>query len=64
MLVDIGANLTHASFDDDLEAVLARARAAGVETIVVTGSSVAIVSNASIQCLLFECGITPSMRPI
>jgi len=41
VLVDIGANLTHASFDDDLEAVLARARAAGVETIVVTGASVA-----------------------
>jgi len=39
-LVDIGANLTHASFHDDLEQVLARARAAGVATIVVTGSSV------------------------
>lgn len=41
MLVDIGANLTHAAFADDLEAVLARARAAGVGTIVVTGTSVA-----------------------
>ena len=40
-LVDIGANLTHASFRDDLDAVLARARAAGVGTIVVTGTSVA-----------------------
>jgi TatD DNase family protein len=38
--VDIGANLTHASFRDDLEQVLARARASGVATIVVTGSSV------------------------
>ena len=38
-LVDIGANLAHESFAHDLEAVLARARAAGVETIVVTGSS-------------------------
>jgi TatD DNase family protein len=40
-LVDIGANLTHSSFRGDLDAVLARARAAGVGTIVVTGTSVA-----------------------
>jgi len=39
-LTDIGANLTHSSFRDDLDAVLARARAAGVGTIVVTGSTV------------------------
>jgi TatD DNase family protein len=40
-LVDIGANLTHASFRDDLAEVLERAREAGVSTIVVTGTSVA-----------------------
>ncbi len=40
-LVDIGANLTHSSFRDDLDGVLERARAAGVGTIVVTGTSVA-----------------------
>jgi TatD DNase family protein len=40
-LVDIGANLTHAAFADDLGQVLARARGAGVGTIVVTGTSVA-----------------------
>src|SRR4029078_1422200 len=39
-LVDIGANLTHASFREDLDAVLVRARANGVGTIVVTGTSV------------------------
>jgi TatD DNase family protein len=39
-LADIGANLTHAAFRDDLDAVLARARAAGVATIVVTGTTV------------------------
>ena len=39
-LVDIGANLTHATFRDDLEAVLARAREHGVATIMVTGASV------------------------
>ena len=39
-LVDIGANLTHASFRDDLDEVLARARSAGVAAIVVTGTTV------------------------
>ena len=39
-MIDIGANLTHASFRDDLAEVLARASAAGVEAIVVTGTSV------------------------
>jgi TatD DNase family protein len=37
-LVDIGANLTHASFARDLEAVIARARAAGVTTLILTGT--------------------------
>ena len=39
-LIDVGANLTHASFHDDLPAVLGRARDAGVETIIVTGTTV------------------------
>jgi TatD DNase family protein len=39
VLVDIGANLTHASFQDDLPEVLARAREAGVE-VIVTGTTV------------------------
>ena len=39
-LVDIGANLTHSSFSDDLEAAIARARQHGVAQIVVTGTSV------------------------
>ena len=38
-LIDIGANLTHSSFEPDLDAVLARARAAGVVQQVVTGAS-------------------------
>jgi len=40
-VIDIGANLTHASFAPDLAAVLARANAAGVEAMIVTGTSVA-----------------------
>jgi TatD DNase family protein len=39
-LVDIGANLTHPAFHADLPEVLARARTAGVQNIVVTGTSV------------------------
>jgi TatD DNase family protein len=38
-LVDIGANLTHSSFAHDLSNVLARAHAAGVAQLVVTGAS-------------------------
>ena len=38
-LIDIGANLTHESFARDLDAVLERARAAGVVQMVVTGAS-------------------------
>ncbi len=38
-LIDIGANLTHDSFDHDRDAVLQRARDAGVVQIMVTGAS-------------------------
>lgn len=40
-LIDIGVNLTNSAFRDDLDEVLARARAAGVGRMVVTGTSVA-----------------------
>ena len=39
MLVDIGANLTHDSFDDDFDEVLERAAGQGVAQMVVTGAS-------------------------
>jgi TatD DNase family protein len=38
-LVDIGANLTHASFQADVAEVISRARQAGVARIVVTGTT-------------------------
>ncbi len=38
-MIDIGANLTHDSFDRDRDAVLQRARDAGVTHIIVTGAS-------------------------
>jgi TatD DNase family protein len=45
--VDIGVNLMSPAFDRDREAVLARARAAGVQTIVITGSSMAGSAEAA-----------------
>ena len=38
-LIDIGANLTHDSFDHDRDAVLQRARDAGIAQLIVTGAS-------------------------
>lgn len=38
-LIDIGINLAHDSYDQDRDAVLARAEAAGVVQMVITGSS-------------------------
>jgi len=40
VLVDIGVNLAHDSFDHDRDVVVARAREAGVTTLVITGTSV------------------------
>jgi TatD DNase family protein len=45
-LIDIGANLTHPAFREDLPEVLVRARGAGVGSIVVTGTSVEESRNA------------------
>jgi len=38
-LIDIGANLTHGSFADDLDEVVGRAIGAGISRFIVTGSS-------------------------
>ena len=50
VLVDIGANLAHDSFDADRDAVLARARAAGVAALVVTGSTITDSEHAIALC--------------
>ncbi len=39
-MIDVGANLTHAAFRADLDQVVARARDAGVASVVVTGTTV------------------------
>jgi TatD DNase family protein len=58
-LVDIGANLTHAAFAADLDEVLARARKAGVESVIVTGTTVEESRQASALGLPFTAGIHP-----
>ena len=64
-LIDIGANLTHDSFDVDREAVLARAAAAGIARIIVTGTSVtssvqaAALCEAQPQSLFATAGVHP-----
>jgi len=45
-LIDIGINLAHDSYDADRDAVIARARNAGVTQMVVTGSSIASTVQA------------------
>jgi TatD DNase family protein len=51
-LIDIGANLMHRSFDADREAVIARARDAGVRAMIITGSS----ERVSEKSALFAAG--------
>ena len=46
-LIDIGINLAHDSFDADRDAVIARAEAAGVAQMIVTGASLAGSAQAS-----------------
>jgi TatD DNase family protein len=58
-VIDIGANLTHPAFAADLGEVLARARQAGVETIIVTGTTVEESRQASALGLPFTAGVHP-----
>ena len=64
-LTDIGANLTHDSFDADRDEVIARAAAAGVSRLIITGSSVtssvqaASLTNNSQLSLFSTAGVHP-----
>ena len=62
-MIDVGANLTHAAFRDDLPGVVARARAAGVGTIVVTGTTVAESRQAAAVADRFELYSTAGVHP-
>ena len=54
-LIDIGANLTHESFANDLDEVLDEARAEGVSALVVTGAS-ATGSEEALR-IARQCGL-------
>ncbi|MDH4190448.1 MAG: TatD family hydrolase, partial [Betaproteobacteria bacterium] len=64
-LVDIGANLTHSSFHEDLSQVLERARGAGVARIIVTGTTVtesrqaALLAQTYPEFLYATAGVHP-----
>jgi len=63
-LVDIGVNLMSPAFDRDREDVIARAEAAGVKTLIITGSSIA----SSAEALAFaqvhpQCKATAGVHP-
>lgn len=64
-LIDIGANLGHESFDHDRERVLEAARHAGVEAMIITGTSIPDSDKAAALaallpgCLFSTAGIHP-----
>ena len=58
-MIDVGANLTHAAFRDDLPDVLRRARDAGVSAIIVTGTSVEETRKALEFDFLTTAGVHP-----
>ena len=62
-LVDIGANLADEAFAGDVEDVLARARAAGVSRIVITGTSVARSAAALELAERHGCWSTAGVHP-
>jgi TatD DNase family protein len=62
-LIDIGANLTNRAFAADLDAVLGRARAAGVVDIIVTGTSVAASEAAAALASTHGLASTAGIHP-
>ena len=64
-LIDIGINLAHDSYDDDRDEVIARARAAGVTQMIVTGScgsstrSAIDLARSHPACLFATAGVHP-----
>ena len=62
-MIDIGANLTHSSFRDDLEAVVARARGAGVSTLIVTGTTTEESREAAAIAERFDLHSTVGIHP-
>lgn len=49
-LVDIGANLAHPNFRKDFDAVIERAKQAGLSKIMITGTSLKSTNEAKELC--------------
>jgi TatD DNase family protein len=62
-VIDIGANLTHASFKEDLGAVVSRARKAGVSSMVVTGTTIEESREAAGIAERFDLYSTVGIHP-
>jgi TatD DNase family protein len=65
MLIDIGANLTHPSFDKDRDAAVAAAEKAGVCPLIITGTNVAESRQARdyASALRGKCFSTAGVHP-
>jgi TatD DNase family protein len=64
-LIDIGVNLTASAFQHDLAEVMARARAVGVQRMIVTGTDIAHSQQAQRLCVAYPGMIyaTAGMHP-
>lgn len=69
MLVDIGVNLTSSQFNSDRDAVVARALATGVDTLILTGTNVPESEQALALCRRYQgpesarCYATAGIHP-
>jgi len=62
-VIDIGANLTHPAFRDDVEEVLARARQVGVTQVIVTATTVEDRRQALELATRFDLRCTAGVHP-
>ncbi len=63
-MIDIGANLTHESFDKDRDEVIIAAKEVGVETFIITGSDVTCSQKAKHLAHQYEaCYATAGIHP-
>ncbi len=63
MLVDTHCHLTDTQFDDDREAVVARARSAGVRHVIVVADSVTSTASARRVARQFDLSATAGVHP-
>ena len=62
-MIDIGVNLLHPQFDGDRDAVLERASAAGVDTLLVTATDLDMAEAAVRFCAPYGLSCTAGVHP-